>query len=103
MAGAAAEVDGAAEAGAGVEAADAAAVDCEAADCEAADDAGGVATARVAVAGAVSAATGVSFLGTLVAWLALGVSAGDVLEVPLAPRVTAVPLEFWTRAAGGGV
>ena len=91
-------MDGAAEAGAGVEAADAAAVDCEAAD-----DAGGVATARVAVAGAVSAATGVSFLGTLVAWLALGVSAGDVLEVPLAPRVTAVPLEFWTRAAGGGV
>jgi hypothetical protein len=98
LAGAAAEVDGAVEADAGVEAADTAAVDCEAVD-----DAGGVATARVAVAGAASAATGVSFLGTLVAWLALGVSAGDVLEVPLAPRVTAVPLEFWTRAAGGGV
>jgi hypothetical protein len=96
LAGAAAEVDGAVEADAGVEAADSAAVDSEAVD-----DAGGVATAGVA--GAAAAATGMSFLGTLVAWLALGVSAGDVLEVALAPRVTAVPLEFWTRAAGGGV
>ena len=37
------------------------------------------------------------------AWLALGVSAGDVLGVPLAPRVVAVPVEFCTRALTGGV
>ena len=91
-------MDGAVEADAGVEAADSATVDSEAVD-----DAGGVATAGVAAAGATAVATGVSFLGTLVAWLALGVSAGDVLDVSLAPRVTAVSLELWTRAAGGGV
>lgn len=37
------------------------------------------------------------------AWLALGVSAGDVLGVPLAPREVAVPVEFCTRALTGGV
>jgi len=64
---------------------------------EATGIAGGVATAGVAAAAA-AGATGVSFLGTLVAWLAPGVSAGDVLGVPLAPRLAAAPVEFCTRA-----
>lgn len=79
------------------EAAGAAALDGGDAAVEAVGVTGGVATAGVAAAVA-AAATCVSFLGTLVAGLAPGVSAGDVLGLPLAPRGTAVPAEFWTRA-----
>ena len=69
----------------------------------AAVNAGGVTTAGFTAAAVAAAATGVSFLGTLVAWLALGVSTGDVLGVPLAPREVAVPGEFCTRALTAGV
>ena len=37
------------------------------------------------------------------AWVVPVVSAGDVLEVPLAPRLVAVSLEFCMRALAGGV
>lgn len=82
------EADGAGDAGAAVEAATGAAVGADA-----------VATAGVTAA----AATGVSFLGTLVAWVVPVVSAGDVLEVPLAPRGVTVPLEFCMRAFAEGM
>jgi hypothetical protein len=82
------EADGAGNAGAAAEVAVGAAVGAD-----------GVATAGVTAA----AATGVSFLGTLVAWVVPVVSAGDVLGVPLATRLVAVPLEFCTRALAGGV
>lgn len=61
-----------------------------------------VVAAGVTAAGFTAAATGVSFLGTLVAWVVPVVSAGDVLGVPLAPRLVAAPLEFCTRALSGG-
>lgn len=64
--------------------------------------AGGVATAGVTTAADVAAgATCVSFLGTLVAGLVPGVSAGDVLEGLLVPRVVAEPMEFTARAVEG--